>query len=60
VLTDTDKSILKVLPQILPDAAHLLCMWHVNKNIGKRMKLYFRKKYKGKDNAQEQTNFIET
>ena len=45
---------------MLPDAAHLLCMWHVNKNIEKRMKLYFRKKYKSKNNTQEQINFIKT
>ena len=59
VLTNADKSILKVLPKTLPNAAHLLCLWHVNKNIGKRMKPYFRKEYKGADNAQERTNFIE-
>ena len=35
----------------LSNAAHLLYVWHVNKNIGKRMKPFFRKKYKSPDNG---------
>ncbi len=51
MLTDADKIILKILSRLLPNAAHLLYMWHVNKNIGKRMKPFFRKEYKGPDNG---------
>ena len=44
ILTDADKTILKILPRLLPNAAHLFCVWHVNKNIKKRIKPFFRKK----------------
>ncbi len=60
MLTNADKTILKILPRLLPNAAHLLCVWHVNKNIGKRMKSFFRKKYKGPDNNSQRTNYIKS
>ena len=51
VLIDADKIILKIFPRFLPNTVYLLCVWHVNKNIEKKMKSFFRKKYKGPDNG---------
>ena len=58
VLTNVDKTIFKIFPRLLPNTAHLLCVWHVNKNIRKRMKSFFRKKYKSPDNDSQRTNYI--
>jgi len=60
VLTDVEKIFLKIFPRLLPNAAHLHCVWHVNKNIGKRMKPFFRKKYKSPNNGSQRTNYIKS
>ncbi|XP_058741440.1 protein FAR-RED ELONGATED HYPOCOTYL 3-like [Vicia villosa] len=38
VVTDVDKAIREAIKQVVPDATHCLCTWHLNKNAGENVK----------------------
>ncbi|KAL4316205.1 hypothetical protein AHAS_Ahas15G0261800 [Arachis hypogaea] len=38
VVTDSDKTMIKVVSEVLPSATHRLCAWHVEKNVTSNVK----------------------
>ncbi len=42
IVTDRDLALMNALQVVFPDSAHLLCQWHIRKNVVSRSKLHFR------------------
>lgn len=42
LITDRDRGLLLAIQEVFPTSGHLLCLWHVNKNVVKRCKRLFR------------------
>ena len=41
VVTDNEKSLIAALPRVFPTTRHLLCLWHINKNVWTNCKAWF-------------------
>jgi hypothetical protein len=44
ILTDADGALARAITTVFPTTTHLLCIWHVNKNLEKQIKPLFKKK----------------
>lgn len=41
LITDRDLALINAIEQVFPDATHLLCQWHIQKNIVAKCKPFF-------------------
>jgi MULE transposase domain len=56
ILTDADGAQARAIKKVFPNTIHLLCIWHVNKNIQKKIRPLFKKECTS--NTQEEINIF--
>ena len=45
IVTDRDLALLKAVKHVFPNSKHILCMFHINKNVKARAKAYLDNRY---------------
>ncbi len=55
-VTDRDLALMNSLSAVFPDSAHLLCQWHIRKNVVARAKVHFRDRSYTTDGAEAATS----